>query len=145
MNRAEKRRIAREEGNTFRRGWVNHPSPKQLQKYGTGWFSEMDRVYRSVNNKYLVMIRTVNSDWGEVEHAAIRNLESTDIPWQEKQRIKNELFGNERIAIEVFPKKSELVDAANMYHLWIMPKEMELPFGIHPKNKGYKPIREDSK
>jgi hypothetical protein len=137
MNRVERRQLVREKENPFRKGWINHPSPKNLQKFGTGWFAEMDRVYRSQDNQYVAMIRTVKTDWGEVEHAAIRNLNSTDIPWAEKQKIKNELFGTERIAIEVFPKESELVDAANMYHLWVLPVEMDLPFGIHPKNKGY--------
>jgi hypothetical protein len=137
LNRAEKRQQLREKENPFRKGWINHPSPKQLQKFGTGWFAEMDRVYRSKDNQYVAMIRTVQTDWGEVEHAAIRNLNSTDISWAEKQKIKNELFGTERIAIEVFPKESELVDAANMYHIWLLPEGMDLPFGIHPKNKGY--------
>ncbi|MGR9527665.1 DUF7694 domain-containing protein (plasmid) [Priestia megaterium] len=49
---------------------------------------------------------------------------------KEKQRIKNEIFGEEYTAIEVFPKESELVDEANMYHLWVLPKGMNLPFGI---------------
>lgn len=131
MNRAEKRQQLREKENPFRKGWINHPSPKGLQKFGTGWFAEMDRVYRSQDNQYVAMIRTTKTEWGEVEHAAMRNLRSTDISWAEKQRIKNELFGVERIAIEVFPKESELVDAANLYHIWVLPNEFKIPFGIH--------------
>ena len=138
MNRAERRRLSREEDDFTRAGWIIHSSPKHLQVYGNGWFAEMDRVYRREDNKYVVMIRTVKTDWGEVEHAAFRNLEGNDIPWAEKQKIKNEIFGPERIALEVFPKESELVDAANMYHLWVLPVEFDLPFGIHPKNKGYR-------
>lgn len=60
----------------------------------------------------------------------IRNAASTDIPWAEKQRIKNEIFGEERTAIEVFPAESELTDVAMMYHLWLLPKTMKIPFGI---------------
>lgn len=49
-----------------------------------------------------------------------------------KQEIKNELFGNNRTAIEVFPKDKNLVDVMNVYHLWIFSKDFEMPFGIHP-------------
>lgn len=55
---------------------------------------------------------------------------SSDITWSEKQRIKNEIFGEERLAIEVFPAKSNLVNEVNMYHLWVMPKGFSLPFGL---------------
>ncbi|MBR1390392.1 MAG: hypothetical protein IJ567_02935 [Lachnospiraceae bacterium] len=46
--------------------------------------------------------------------------------------IKNELFGENRLAIEAFPKVKNLVDVMDVYHLWVFPKEFELPFGIHP-------------
>lgn len=126
MNRAERRRLSRDVGKEGE--WKFHSSPKE-QNVGAGWFGEMDRVYS--NNKYSVLIRTVVTDWGPVEHAAIRNVSGTDIPWKEKQRIKNELFGEEYAAVEVFPKESELVDEAPMYHLWVLPKGMNLPFGIY--------------
>lgn len=107
--------------------WVRRQSPKQVG-YGSGWVREMDRTY--TDGEYAVLIRTVETEWGNVEHAAIRNTDNTDIPWAEKQRIKNELFGVERIAVEVFPKMSELVDEANMYHFWVLPENMNLPFTI---------------
>lgn len=124
-NRAERRRMGREVG---REGeWVEKPSPKLLGR-GNGWFSEFDTVYS--NGKYVVMTRPVETEWGRVLHICMRNAASTDIPWKKKQRIKNELFGSQRIAIEVFPKESDLVDAAMMYHIWLLPLEMTLPFGI---------------
>lgn len=125
MNRSERRR--QEKHRIV--GWIRHPSPKQLKK-GSGWFGELDRVYRDKKSKYVVMIRDVETDWGAVQHACIRNAASTDIPWKEKQWIKDQIFGPERIAVEVFPKDSELVDEANMYHLWVLPLGMELPFGL---------------
>lgn len=109
-------------------GWVKHPSPKQL-KQGTGWFGELDHVYRK-GNEYVAMYRTVETAQGTVTHVCIRNTQGTDIPWAEKQTIKNELFGREAQAIEVYPKDSLLVDEANMYHLWVLPEEFSLPFGL---------------
>jgi hypothetical protein len=107
--------------------WIGKPSPKSMNK-GTGWFGELDSAYS--DGEYAVMTRKVETEWGEVIHACIRNVDNTDIPWAEKQRIKNELLGEEHIAIEVFPKISELVDQANMYHLWVLPVKMKLPFSI---------------
>lgn len=57
---------------------------------------------------------------------------SRDIPWSVKQEIKNELVGERRVAIEVFPAQKNLVDICDVYHLWVLPKDFKLPFGIHP-------------
>lgn len=125
MNRAERKRAEREKRIV---GWIEHPSPKQLKK-GEGWFGEMDRVYRQ-GNDYVVMIRSVETEWGTVQHACIRNTHNTDIPWAEKQRIKNEIFGEESVAIEVFPSESQLVNGAAMYHIWVLPTDFKIPFGL---------------
>lgn len=107
--------------------WIGKPAPKS-KRAGSGWFGELNRAWS--DGEYAVMSRRIQTEWGEVEHVCIRNIGETDIPWSEKQRIKNEIFGPERIAIEVFPKTSELVDEAFMYHLWILPKGMSLPFNL---------------
>ena len=58
-------------------------------------------------------------------------------------QIKNELFGENRFAIEVFPKQKNLVDVCDVYHLWVFDKKVDMPFGIAPKeyqkaiNRGY--------
>ena len=75
---------------------------------------------------------------GKVEHAAISVIDSltfngeSDLPWAVKMEIKNVLFGENRVAIEVFPKERNLVDVADVYHLWVFPKEFDMPFGLHP-------------
>lgn len=110
--------------------WIGKPSPKSMHKKGTGWFAELDKAY-VYNGKYAAMTRELDTEWGKIIHCAVRNVEGTEISWKEKQWIKDSLFGEDRIAIEVFPSKDRLVDAANMYHLWVFPKGFELPFGIH--------------
>lgn len=67
------------------------------------------------------MSRLLETEIGEVEHICIRNADNTDIPWAEKQRIKNELVGRKRTAIEVFPSEDRLIVQADMYHLWVLP------------------------
>jgi len=50
--------------------------------------------------------------------------------WAEMQRIKNELVGPERVGVEVFPKASELVDDADMFHIWLYPEGENTPFNF---------------
>lgn len=118
--------------------WTQQPAPNQRpeNKGRTDWFSQLSEVYVSNDQKYCVMSREIDTDMGKVTHVCIRSQgrketgwQGEDIPWAEKQRIKNEIYGEEVTAIEVFPKESELVDHANMYHLWVL-HEFKLPFGI---------------
>jgi hypothetical protein len=50
--------------------------------------------------------------------------------WRELQRIKTELCGAEREAIEIYPPESQLIDSANQFHLWVMPEGMNAPVGF---------------
>lgn len=118
--------------------WKRELSPRDLS-YGTGWCADMDRCFKQ-GGKYVVLSRVIMTKIGEVEHLAIRNKDNSDIPWAEKYRIKNELIGRNRTAIEVFPDTDRLVDAAGMYHLWILPDNFNLPFGIHSKDEHGDPV-----
>lgn len=121
--------------------WTRELSPRDVG-YGTGWCNDLDRSYKS-GGKYIVMTRLINTSWGVVEHAFIRNKDNTDISWAEKQKIKNELFGKNRTAIEVFPADNRLIDHAGAYHLWVLPENMALPFGIHPDDTKTEPVRRE--
>lgn len=127
------------------RVWKETIAPKYLHEtmgvYSGIWMPQMDRCWQS-DDGYQVTSRLLITPWGKVEHAAItRNGETEnflsvngerDIPWATKQAIKNELFGENRLAIEVFPKQKNLVDIMDVYHMWVFPKNFDLPFGIHP-------------
>ena len=121
------------------RKWIKCIPPKVLHEqfgvYKGIWMPQMDRYWES-DDGYNVMSRVLRTEWGQVEHVTIKRLEggffSGDIPWAVKQEIKNELFGDRRTAIEVFPDKKHLVDICDVYHLWVLPKDFVLPFGIHP-------------
>ncbi len=113
--------------------WIEKPSPKSMRK-GSGWFGQMNRSY-TYNREYAAITREINTEWGKVIHCAFRNKDGTEITWKEKQWLKDSLFGEDKVAIEVFPQKDRLVDAANMYHIWVFEKGFELPFGIHDKDK----------
>ena len=102
---------------------------------GPGWARQAKRV--TENGLFVVMFRDVQTEWGPMIHAWIRTAaQATDLTWAEKQRIKDEVFGRERTAIEVFPPRSELVDAADLFHLWVFPPGFSLPFTLADRNKG---------
>ena len=104
---------------------------EELGLYKGVWSSQMDRYWES-SDGYTVSSRQIRTPIGTVEHLAIERIGGGDIPWAVKQEIKDELFGSRSVAIEVFPAKKNLVDVADVYHLWVLPKDYQLPFGIHP-------------
>jgi len=56
-------------------------------------------------------------------HLSIRRQDRQPITdgWQALQNIKNDICGPEREAVELYPAESRRVDAANQYHLWVLP------------------------
>ena len=119
-----------------------------LNQIGNAWtrFEEVDLskivakkpaglVQAFRNNLYSVQVfqRKMN---GSEQMAALFRIRahvsamSSKMTWATKQRIKNELAGPERLAFEVYPPVSELVDEADMYWLWIMPEGERTPFNL---------------
>lgn len=139
-------------------GWIKAISPKlaneTLNVYeGSQWMKEMDRCWIREEDGTMVSSRLINTRWGKVEHVTITKGLSFDgsngFSWSEKQQIKNELFGENRDAVEVYPKQDKLIDVCDVYHLWVFDKKTDLPFGIHPKqfthaiNRGAEPVTPD--
>lgn len=83
--------------------------------------SWMTRAYK--NNRYVVMIDDCAFMKGGTRaiKALIQKHDGLPITnhWREMQNIKNEVFGKEVMAIEYYPKESELIDEANIYWLFI--------------------------
>ena len=68
-----------------------------------------------VNNKFKVLFAITDS----IKHLRIRRLD--DLPITEYlifQEIKNEFFGKDAVAVQVFPKESDYIDNTNTYHLF---------------------------
>ena len=66
---------------------------------------------------------------GSIHLSFKRNDRAPVRDWRHFQAIKNSVAGPEREAIEIFPKNN-LVDAANEYHLFVLPPGMESPLGF---------------
>lgn len=92
------------------------------------------------NNKYLVWVyypdNPRGSGNGVMTQLSIkdhrRSVKAHD--WRDMQRIKNEICGSERTAVEVFPPMSRLLDTSNQYHLWVYPEGHNLEFGYTYRN-----------
>ena len=144
--------------------WVKCIPPKMMHDtlgiYQGQWMPEMDRCWIRKEDGTCVSSRLLRTDLGNVEHVTITRHEKGSVisfngestfTWKEKQDIKNDLFGENRTAVEVFPTEDRLIDTADVYHLWVFDKKYKLPFGIHPKefkyavNRGYNMTQEDLK
>lgn len=101
--------------------WERFENPHRLQP---GWLGEVDHVRRC--KVFSVLVRHVEA----AIHLAVSSLSGDRPTWWEMQRIKNELAGENATAVEVYPPQSEVVDEADMFHIWLVG---DLPFSLHPE------------
>ncbi len=81
------------------------------------------------NDRYTVIVRPVDGQDGWLWLSVHRNDRRPVRDWRDLQRIKTEIAGPEREAVELYPAESRLVDTANQYHLWVAPDGVRFPFG----------------
>lgn len=95
-------------------------------------FARVNRITRAFSNMVLsVQISEEETEWGTVLHLWVRrNDQGTGVTWADLQRVKDEIVGPERTGVQVFPAQADLVDAANIYHVWVLPEGFRLPFGL---------------
>ncbi len=89
---------------------------------GSGWAAFITTAHR--NKVFSVLDRQAEAGVRHLASAAC--LASADLA--RDARIKDELAGPEATAIEVYPPRDELVDGADMFHIWVVPGR--LPFGL---------------
>jgi hypothetical protein len=110
---------------------MHGPWTPWVQASPDGMRNGVTTIYR--NNYFTVLERPVRSRWGTVLHLMVRRHDQKAIPnhWATLQRIKDELTSPATTAVEVYPSRADLVDQAPMYHLWCLPPDVVLPFGLH--------------
>lgn len=105
-----------------------HPSAASDDRTFVGTF---------VNSRYQVSVNVMETPLGEVTWLSIINRDrSARHDWRDFQRIKNELMGPEREAIELYPAESRLVDTNNQFHLFVIPKGSTVPVGYRERDVG---------
>jgi hypothetical protein len=95
------------------------------------------RTYR--NRLYTVTATPVDPEAGMagwVHLSLKRNDRAAVRDWRHMQRLKNEVVGPEREAVELYPAESRLVDEANQYHLWVFPEGDQAPIGFEERMVG---------
>ena len=90
---------------------------------GRGWAREFTKAHK--NKVFSVLDRMTN---GNTRHLAVASLSQVRPTWWEMQRIKDDLAGKEATAVEVYPPHDDIVDGADMFHIWVLP--YRLPFGL---------------
>jgi hypothetical protein len=82
----------------------------------------------AVNQLYTVWVYELPQ---EAHHLSIKRFDKAACrDWRHFQWIKNEVCGAEREAVEIFPAESRLLDAANQYHLWVLPEGQYVDIGV---------------
>ena len=89
--------------------------------------------------EYIAKIRLFMSNWGIAKLVSIAkyskiNKNDKEPNMSEKNAILSglDIIENYEVALEIFPKKSKIVDKIDMYHLWIIRK-VDFPYYIQNK------------
>jgi hypothetical protein len=130
MQKFEQGNIIIEDKEAFIEKWSSAGFTREQAEYQYRRLLE-DDVY--INDKYQVNISWVEpSGFGfDVTHLSIKLRTKEPVhDWRELQQIKNELCGEEREAMEIYPAESRRVDTSNQYHLWVMPEGVKIPVGF---------------
>lgn len=100
---------------------------KMQELLGTG--NSGTRAFQ--NSRYFVH-RTPTSGGGFT--LSIRTLQNdARHDWREFQRIKNELCGEDREAVELYPAETRLVDTSNQYYVHVLPAGLMVPVGFETR------------
>lgn len=120
----DRKRLVQRERKLRRTGeWGEWERLDNPHRFGAGWLGEVDHVRR--NRVFAVLVRDV----GCAIHLAVSSLTGDRPTWHEMQRIKNELAGRKATTVEVYPPQDQVVDDAEMFHIWVLFQP--LPFGLH--------------
>ena len=119
----------------FRKGSIERPSDEKLRALAEkmGYTVEqaqatLDDILKSetvwLNDVYQVNRRVT----GDFIHLSIKRIDRRPIhDWRDLQEIKNEVAGEETVAIEIYPAAQDLVYEENIRHLWVVPPDFPLP------------------
>lgn len=126
MNRARRRLSERAGAKLMHGGWTPWQEIPWSDLVAHGAPRSVTRAWR--NNYFIVQCVP---EAGGVTRLMVRRNDAQPIrAWLDLQRVKNELCGPERYAVEVYPPQSQLVDDANLYHLWVFPEGGGLSFTL---------------
>lgn len=83
---------------------------------------------------------TLSTSFGSVTHIRIKGHGDRSLSWEEIQNVKDRVAGKGAVAIEIFPKSRDVVNVHNVRHLWVLPDDFKLPFGLLETENGVKTV-----
>lgn len=85
------------------------------------------------NSRYEVHLFACSTAIGGVMQVTVaRHFTKEEIPWDDMQRVKVEIFGEQAWALEIFPDtRAEWHPQKDVRVMWVMPSDYEVPFGLH--------------
>ena len=86
-----------------------------------------------VNGLFVVQLYDTPNEWNAIRMMIRWADARPDHDWSMFQRIKNDLFGSDRVALEVYPSEKNKQDVANMYWLWVLPASFNCPIEVKRK------------
>lgn len=126
-DRRARKRTRREQGKRWQPLQLCPPLTRDKRKlYKQHGLEVPVATYR--NDLYSVFVRDIGKG---ALHISFHSHDRSPVhDWRHMQAIKNEVAGPERIAVEVFPAESKLVDTSNEYHLFVLPPGVDMGFGF---------------
>ncbi len=80
----------------------------------------IEGVYTDKNSEYIIEKHHIVDGHPFEYRLAIKRADKKTIhSWSLFQEIKNQLVGEDVVAIEIYPEQSKVTDTTNMYHLWV--------------------------
>lgn len=104
-------------------------------KHSEQMYDELSRQECWRNSLYVVLVDRLPNG---VTHLSIRRDDRAACrDWRHFQQIKNQLCGPEFEAVEIYPAESRVLDAANQFHLWVLPEGESVPLGFPTGGRSY--------
>jgi hypothetical protein len=95
----------------------NRYCPSTLEKLP--YLKNIKRCWQTEDGIYDILYEVIDYNEIKYKHLLIQRIDNEPIRnYIDLQEIKNDLLGEDVEAVEVFPKKCDLLNGANVYHLW---------------------------
>lgn len=95
-------------------------------------FWKINRVYSVMAFRGVGHFPTYDATEATLEESIVLEIQRRDCQpvhsWWDFQFIKNDLVGEERTAVEMYPPQQHVIDPVHMYFLWVLPEGFFLPY-----------------
>jgi hypothetical protein len=122
----------------FERAWMtDNATPDHLEHQRVGNVEWWRNNLYQVGVNHAPCLPHPASSWPPMFWLSVRRIERCALPrdWRDLQRIKNEIAGPTREAVELFPNEIRLTDESDQFHLWVLaPDGLRFPFGYGDRN-----------